>query len=203
MFAQSGLSYRLPTPQNKTTSQEYKKDLLEALLGVVICLKPSAAADDDVTTASTATTTENEAAAEPGTTPANPPAPAPAPIPVGVVMLNANGDPAKATKWAQHRGCSLTIDILQAHWGNGYGGEAIEWALGFAFRMADLHRVTLNAFSYNERALRLYGRLGFVREARLREDVWFNGGWHDSVSFGMLEGEWRARQEGLERRWGE
>ncbi|KAK8066171.1 acyl-CoA N-acyltransferase [Apiospora hydei] len=169
VLAQSGLSYRLTTPKNKATSQEYKKDLLEALLGVVVCLKPD---DDDTTKPTTTSTTIHRRRRQ-------------------VVPLG----PAPRLL--------LTIDIAQAHWGRGYGGEAIEWALGYAFRMANLHRVTLNAFSYNERALRLYERLGFVREARLREDVWFNGGWHDSISFGMLEEEWRARQEGAEGKWGE
>ncbi|KAK8034214.1 GNAT family acetyltransferase [Apiospora rasikravindrae] len=206
VLAQSGLSYRLTTPKNKATSQKYKKDLLEALLGVVVCLKPTG---DDATTATTNTSANDvEAAPSAGATvPAaapNPvPAPAPAPIPVGIIMLGGPGEAAESHQWAQHRGGYLTIDIVQAHWGRGYGGEAVEWALGYAFRMANLHRVTLNAFSYNARALRLYGRLGFVREARLREDVWFNGGWHDSISFGMLEGEWRARQEGAGRKWGE
>lgn len=201
MLAQSGLSYRLTTPENKETSQKYKKDLLQALLGVVVCLKPSPD-DNETTTPSVATTAAANEAATTATTSA-PPAKEKKPIPVGVLMLEANGDAAKASKWAQHRGCYLTIDVLQEHWGKGYGGEAIEWGLGFAFRMANLHRVTLTAFSYNERALRLYERLGFARESCMREDVWYDGAWHDSIWFGMLEDEWRARQEGAVRKWGE
>lgn len=201
MLAQSGLSYRLTTPENKETSQQYKKELLEVLLGVVVCLKPSSDDGETAIPSVTITTASRErAAATPTTTPS---AKEKKPIPVGVLMLEAKGDAAKASKWAQHRGCYLTIDILQEHWGKGYGGEAIEWGLGFAFRMANLHRVTLTAFSYNERALRLYERLGFTRESCMREDVWYDGRWHDSIWFGMLEDEWMARQAGAERNWGE
>lgn len=203
MFAQSGLSYRLTTPQNKETSQKYKKDVLEALLGVVVCLRPLPDEDDTKTPSTVTAPAATDAAAATAATPAAPPAKEKKPIPVGVLVLEANGDAAKASKWAQHRGCYLTIDVLQEHWGKGYGGEAIEWGLGFAFRMANMHRVTLTAFSYNERALRLYERLGFARESCMREDVWFDGGWHDSIWFGMLEDEWRARQEGAVRKWGE
>ncbi|KAK7955154.1 hypothetical protein PG988_015848 [Apiospora saccharicola] len=193
MLAQSGLSYRLTTPENKETSQKYRKELLEALLGVVVCLKPSPDVDDTTPPSAATTAAAANEAAEATSTP--PPVKEKKPIPVGVLTLEPNGDAAKASKWAQHRGCYLTIDVLQAHWGRGYGGEAIEWGLGFAFRMANLHRVTLTAFSYNGRALRLYERLGFARESCMREDV--------CIYFGMLEDEWRARQEGAVRKWGE
>lgn len=49
--------------------------------------------------------------------------------------------------------------------------------------------------SYNPRALALYERLGFIPEARRREDIWFNGEWHDSVELAMIDYEWRARRD--------
>jgi RimJ/RimL family protein N-acetyltransferase len=87
------------------------------------------------------------------------------------------------------------LDILPAYQGKGYGSEAIEWALDYAFRRVGLHRVQVRGFSYNAGAIRLYERLGFVVEGREREAVWYEGSWWDTVTLGMLEGEWREMQK--------
>jgi hypothetical protein len=34
-----------------------------------------------------------------------------------------------------------------------------------------------------------------MKVEREREAVWYDGGWHGHVFFGMLEGEWRVRNE--------
>ena len=70
--------------------------------------------------------------------------------------------------------------------------------LGWAFGAAGLHRVGVEGYSWNEGAVRLYEGLGFRLEGTLRESVWFRGGWHDYLSFGMLEGEWEERRGGGE-----
>ena len=93
----------------------------------------------------------------------------------------------------------FTVDLVATapeHQGKGYGSEAVQWALGWGFDMAGLHRIGIEAFSYNEGAMRLYEKLGFVMEGRRREEIWFDGGWHDFVTYGMLEGEWRERMKG-------
>ncbi|KAI1409212.1 putative GNAT family acetyltransferase [Hypoxylon sp. FL1857] len=109
--------------------------------------------------------------------------------PIGIVCLKSN-----PPHFAHHRWTDISIDIARKHRGLGYGGEAISWALWYAFQMAGLHRVQLCAFSFNESANRLYKKLGFKEEGRQRESMWFNGGWHDNVTYGMLEDEWRDMQ---------
>jgi RimJ/RimL family protein N-acetyltransferase len=94
-----------------------------------------------------------------------------------------------------HRNTNIGISIASGYQGKGYGSEAIKWILNWAFQMAGLHRVGIGGFSYNQGALKLYERLGFVCEGREREAVCYDGGWHDHVFFGMLEGEWRLRNE--------
>lgn len=113
-----------------------------------------------------------------------------APLPIGSIYLT-DTKPSQA----HHRNSFISIDILASYRRKGYGGEAIEWTLDWAFRIAGLHRVGIEAFSYNEGARELYERLGFTYEGCKRELLWFNGGWHDYLSFSMLEGEWKARQE--------
>jgi len=40
-----------------------------------------------------------------------------------------------------HRWTEVGLDVLPEYQGKGYGGEAITWALDYAFRKAGLHRV--------------------------------------------------------------
>lgn len=94
-----------------------------------------------------------------------------------------------------HRSTELGIDILPSFQGKGYGREAIEWALDYAFRRVGLHRVQIRAFEWNTGALRLYERLGFKAEGREREAIWHEGRFWDTVELGMLEGEWWELQK--------
>jgi RimJ/RimL family protein N-acetyltransferase len=112
------------------------------------------------------------------------------PVPIGCISLKGI-DPGQA----RHRNTFISIDITAPYQRKGYGSEAIEWVLDWGFRIAGLHRIGIECFSFNDGAKQLYERLGFVYEGAQREALWFNGGWHDYVTFGMLEGEWKARQE--------
>jgi hypothetical protein len=40
-----------------------------------------------------------------------------------------------------HRSCTLSIMIYRPHQGKGYGTEAINWALDWAFKIAGMHSV--------------------------------------------------------------
>lgn len=91
---------------------------------------------------------------------------------------------------AHHRWTEIGIDILPSFQGNGYGKEAIEWALDYAFRRAGLHRVRIRAFEWNVGAVKLYEKMGFRVEGREREALWHEGRWWDGLELGMLEGEW-------------
>lgn len=74
--------------------------------------------------------------------------------------------------------------------GRGLGREAMELGLQFAFQELNLHRVVLTVFSYNERAIALYERLGFVREGVYREHLERDGVRYDMFLYGLLRREW-------------
>lgn len=78
--------------------------------------------------------------------------------------------------------------------GKGYGYEVMSLLLRFAFNELNLHRVQLSVFGYNTRAIRLYEKLGFVREGTQREGMRRDGQRFDLYYYGMLEHEWRERQ---------
>jgi RimJ/RimL family protein N-acetyltransferase len=104
--------------------------------------------------------------------------------------------------WSQGTGwLSIGIGDL-AHRGQGYGTEAMQLLLRFAFDELNLRRVQLTVFSYNDPALRLYERLGFRREGVFREFLLRDGQTHDMILYGLLRREWGsygtdAEQEGV------
>lgn len=85
-------------------------------------------------------------------------------------------------------------------WGRGYGTEATRLMLDHAFSTMGLHRVSLAVFSFNERAIRSYEKVGFVVEGRAREAIFRDGRFWDEISMSMLASEWRALQAAPVRR---
>ncbi len=112
------------------------------------------------------------------------------PIPIGWIDLGLSGQETR-----QHRKSEIGLCLLEPYRNRGYGSEAIQWIVGWGFKTAGLHRIGVWAYEFNERALKVYERLGFVREAVIRESHFYDGRWWNEVVMGILEHEWRAREE--------
>ncbi|KAH8832523.1 acyl-CoA N-acyltransferase [Flagelloscypha sp. PMI_526] len=82
--------------------------------------------------------------------------------------------------------------------GKGYAKEVVEWLLGYAFDNLGYHRMGLNVYGGNTRAIKLYEKIGFKEEGRIREALYCNGKWEDSIEMGMLKREWKAIKKALE-----
>jgi RimJ/RimL family protein N-acetyltransferase len=81
------------------------------------------------------------------------------------------------------------------YWNNGYGTEAIQALLRFAFMEMNLQRVSLWVYDYNERALHCYQKCGFQVEGRQRQAHYHEGRYHDKILMGILREEFaRADQ---------
>ncbi|MBM7844910.1 GNAT family N-acetyltransferase [Herpetosiphon giganteus] len=79
--------------------------------------------------------------------------------------------------------------------GKGYGSDAIQVLLRWAFRIQNYRRIWLMTDSNNPRAIAAYEKCGFVHEGRLREHVFNNGQYVDVLQMGMLRSEWEAKQK--------
>lgn len=64
--------------------------------------------------------------------------------------------------------------------------------LRYAFEDLGLHRVDLRVLEYNDRAIAVYEKCGFVREGVERESANVAGKWHSDLIMGILEHEYRA-----------
>ncbi|UOQ95297.1 GNAT family N-acetyltransferase [Halobacillus shinanisalinarum] len=90
----------------------------------------------------------------------------------------------------QNRKAAVRISIFdKEYWGSGFGTEAMSLLLQFGFENLNLHRVGLDVFSYNERAIRSYQKLGFRQEGIIRDDLYYDGKYHDSIVMGVLKEE--------------
>lgn len=78
-----------------------------------------------------------------------------------------------------------------ANRGRGYGSDATQTGLAFAFQELNLWRVCLSVFSYNQPAIAMYEKLGFVREGVYREHLERDGRRYDMYLYGLLRHEWR------------
>ena len=76
------------------------------------------------------------------------------------------------------------------YWSKGYGTDAMNILLRFAFTEINLRRVTLTVFEYNPRAIRSYEKAGFQHEGRLRKVLNKEGRRWDILTMGILREEW-------------
>lgn len=89
--------------------------------------------------------------------------------------------------WAhaiQHCG-SVGMGVLPAYRGQGIGRQLLSACLAKA-KASGITRVELEARADNERAIKLYERMGFQREALKRRGMRFDGMYYDSVQMSLL-----------------
>lgn len=94
--------------------------------------------------------------------------------PVGFIMLNKISH--------THRNCTLGIVIGEKEvQGKGFGKEAMELILNYAFNTLNINKVTVEVVEINKNALALYKKLGFIKEGRLRQQFYAEGKYLDVV----------------------
>lgn len=71
-------------------------------------------------------------------------------------------------------------------WGQGLGTELTEMLTYYGFNRLNLHRVYLGYTSGNPAAGRAYEKAGYQNEGTLKEDIYRNGEYYDSIRMGML-----------------
>lgn len=83
---------------------------------------------------------------------------------------------------------------LSLYLGEGYiddqrAPDALQLLVGYAFEELGLHRVWSEVYAFDTAKTALYERAGFTLEGRHRDAHFAEGGWHDSLFFGLLAGE--------------
>ncbi|MET8677114.1 GNAT family protein [Streptomyces sp. NPDC004647] len=92
----------------------------------------------------------------------------------------------------QQRAATLGFALRPDAWGQGLGVETVRALLAVAFGRLDLHRVWAARSPANTVSEKTLLRAGFVEEGRIRQHVFVHDAWRDSVTYGIVEAEWRA-----------
>ena len=94
---------------------------------------------------------------------------------------------------AQCRRADVGYALLPSAWGRGYANEAAIALLDWGFETLALNRVEADIDPRNTASARALERLGFTREGHLRERWIVGGEACDSLIYGLLAREWKAR----------
>ena len=102
--------------------------------------------------------------------------------PIGWLGLRGDG--------IENRSASLGIALGDKDcWDGGYGTDAMRVGCRFGFEMMNLHRIRLDVYPENERAIHCYEKVGFVIEGRTRDAMFKHGAYHDLILMSVLAGE--------------
>lgn len=83
-------------------------------------------------------------------------------------------------------GCTLHT----AYQKKGYATEALTAMVDYLFGILDKHRIITSVDPENTPSVRLIERLGFRKEAHLKESYYLRGNWVDDVIYAKLKKEW-------------
>lgn len=72
----------------------------------------------------------------------------------------------------------------------GLGTEATRMMVNYGFTTLNLHRIELDVFEFNTRAIKTYKKVGFVEEGRKRKSHYENGKYYDRILMSILKEEW-------------
>ena len=116
--------------------------------------------------------------------------------------LNAPAMPAECSEFlglvridridSVSRNCAIGLDIVAEHRGKGLSAKVYSWLLDYLFLQLNMHMVYLEVLESNERAIHVYERLGFRVDGRLRQRIFRNGTYEDSILMSLLRSEYEA-----------
>jgi RimJ/RimL family protein N-acetyltransferase len=109
-----------------------------------------------------------------------------------VVELATDELAGDALLWAidrHNRSAHVGISLRPAFRGRGFGVDVVRVLCRYGFAILGLHRLQIETLADNHAMIAIAGQAGFVREGVTRGSDWVNGGFADSVIFGLLAEE--------------
>jgi RimJ/RimL family protein N-acetyltransferase len=101
-------------------------------------------------------------------------------IMVGFVRLGLSGVQAAKLGYA----------INADYWGQGFATEAVRHTVSFGFKTLKLHRISAAIGPDNRASVAIVKRLNFAYEGRIRDHVYTNSQWRDSLLYSAISTEY-------------
>jgi len=105
---------------------------------------------------------------------------------VGYIILGGVGGEDRALEFRR---------MAIADQGKGYGRISVRFIKKYCFEVLKYHRLWLDAYTDNERAINLYASEGFFKEGLLRDCKKFGDVYRSMVVMSMLENEYEGVNE--------
>jgi RimJ/RimL family protein N-acetyltransferase len=101
----------------------------------------------------------------------------------------------KSIRWF-NRKAALSLFIHPEYQRQGLGTIVLHNLISHGFDHLNLHRLEAEVISYNQAAMALMKKTGFVQEGCLRQARYYNGEYYDILSFGLLREEHQGSSKG-------
>jgi len=92
---------------------------------------------------------------------------------------------------ALDKNAELYIAIETRSQGKGFGKQSMLLLCEYGFKVLEFNRIFLFTFLDNQKASRLYERIGFQEEGVLRQHAYQDGVYKDRMVFGLLKEDWK------------
>lgn len=81
------------------------------------------------------------------------------------------------------------------YWGKGYGQEAIVLLLDYAYKKLNLNNILLRVYSFNERAIACYNKVGFKKIGEIRQGIIKNRTYYNIILMDILPEEFYEKNK--------
>lgn len=96
--------------------------------------------------------------------------------------LNFSGGSRERTA---HTG-EFGVSVLKEYWGKGIGEELIKYLIQWSKNSGIIRKINLRVRTDNSGGIRLYNKLGFIEEGRLKREFIINDKFYDSILMGLV-----------------
>ncbi len=93
-----------------------------------------------------------------------------------------------------HRRADIGYVLRRDLWGSGLATEVARLLIDFGFDNLGLYRIWATTHPDNPASSRVLEKIGMSYEGRIRGHMFVKGSWRDSLSYAILEPEWRANR---------
>ncbi|MBO8129767.1 MAG: GNAT family N-acetyltransferase [Peptococcaceae bacterium] len=98
-----------------------------------------------------------------------------------VACLNFTGD----TKPRKRHTGEFGVSVLRAYWDLGIGTQLVKYLISWAQASNVIRKINLRVREDNHRAIKLYSKLGFIKEGIITREFLVDGKFYDAVFMGL------------------